>query len=65
MRKVSKVYLDANYVVSLIIGGKVMWLQIGHKNFEITEKNNVFRKYDDKKSRKHAICQTIFPQPNP
>lgn len=38
---------------------------VGYKNFENTEKINILRKYDNKKSRKHAICHARFPQPNP
>lgn len=38
---------------------------IGYKNSENTDKNNIFRKYDDRKPRKHAICHTGFSQPNP
>ena len=34
------------------------WLQIGYKNCENTEKVNIFRKYDSRKPRKHAICHT-------
>lgn len=45
--------------------GKCAWLQIGYKNFENTEKINIFRKYDSRKPRKHAICHTWFSQPNP
>ena len=46
-------------------GKNVLWLQIGYKNSENTEKINIFKRYDDRKPRKHAICQTGFPQPNP
>lgn len=41
------------------------WLQNGYKNSENTEKKDVFRKSNDRKLRKHAICQTRFFQPNP
>lgn len=43
----------------------VSWLQNGYKNFETTEKINIFRKYDNRKPRKQAICHIRFPQPNP
>ena len=43
----------------------VSWLQNGYKNFETTEKINIFRKYDNRKPRKQAICHTRFSQPNP
>lgn len=31
------------------------WLQNGYKNFETTEKINIFRKYDDKKTRNQSF----------
>ena len=43
----------------------MIWLQNGYKNFETTETINIFGKYDNRKSRKHAICHARFPQPNP
>lgn len=36
-----------------------MWLQIGYKNPENTEKINIFIKYDNRKPRKHAIGELI------
>ena len=42
-----------------------MWLQNGYKNSENTEKISIFIKCDERKPRKHAICHTRFPQPNP
>ena len=41
------------------------WLQNGYKKFENAEKINIFKKYDDGKPRKHAICYTRFSKPNP
>ncbi len=41
------------------------WLQNGYKNFENTEKSNIFRKSDDKKERKYVICHLRLFQPNP
>ena len=43
----------------------MLWLQIGYKNFENPEKINIFKKYDNRKPRKHAICHTRLSQPNP
>lgn len=52
-------------VATFTMGGKRAWLQIGYKNSENTEKINIFRKSNDRKVRKYAICQTRFLQPNP
>lgn len=52
-------------VATITMMGKRSWLQVGYKNFETTEKINIFRKYDNRKPRKHATCHTRFPQPNP
>ena len=35
------------------------WLQNGYKNPENTEKINIFRKSNDRKPLKHAICHQI------
>ena len=45
--------------------GYYIWLQNGYKNPENTEKINIFRKSNDRKPRKYAICHTWFSQPNP
>ena len=59
-------YLKSCYAVATFtMRGKRAWLQIGYKNSENTEKINIFRKYDSRKPRKHAICHTWFSQPNP
>lgn len=44
---------------------KVNWLQNGYGNSENTEKINVYRKHENRKPRKHAICHTRLFQPNP
>ena len=44
---------------------KIEGFCFGYKNFETTEKNNTFRKYDGRKPRKRAICHAGFSQPNP
>lgn len=41
------------------------WLQIGYKIFENTEQINIFRKSNDRKARKNAICHIRFSRPNP
>lgn len=59
-------HLKSCYTVATItMRGKHTWLQIGYKNSENTEKINIFKKYDNRKPRKHAICHTWFSQPNP
>lgn len=61
-----EIYSKSCYTVATItMRGKRAWLQIGYKISENTEKINIFKKYDDRKPRKHAICQTRFSQPNP
>lgn len=52
-------------VAAFTMRGKRAWLQIGYKNSETTEKNNIFRKYDGRKFRKHAHYHTRFLKPNP
>lgn len=61
MRKMCKVYFATSFVASLIIWKKLC----GYKNFENTEKNDIFRKYDERKPRKNSIRHTSFSQSNP
>ena len=56
-----EIYSKSCYTVAIItMRGKRVWLQIGYKNPENTEKINIFRKYDSRRPRKHAICHTRF-----
>ena len=57
--------IDKHTVATITRRGKRVWLQIGYKNPENTEKINIFRKSNDRKPLKHAICHQRFPQPNP
>lgn len=61
-----EIYSKSCYAVATItMRGKRVWLQIGYKNSENIEKINIFRKHDDRKALKHAICHTWFSQSNP
>ena len=45
-----EIYSKSCYTVATItMRGKRVWLQIGYKNSENTEKNNIFRKCNDRK----------------
>ncbi len=55
-----KRYFSSKYLL-LFLAANCSWLQNGYKNFENTEKINIFSKCDDTKPRKHAICHARFP----
>ena len=62
--RMQKRYFSSKYLL-LFLAANCSWLQNGYKNSETTEKINIFRKYENRKPRKHAICQISFSQPNP